>query len=119
MPLIRPIAVIGAGAAGLALLTACGGSSGDRSPSAAQPATVRTATCTSWQAASRTEQDQLVVGMREFFGGQVDSPGLRGQVLPDAKARRLFDSYCAQPYAGAFSLYRLYGNAAAFTNPSK
>jgi hypothetical protein len=116
--LIRPLAVLGAGATALALLTACGGSgSGDRSGT--QQATVRTATCDSWQAAPQAERDQLVVGMREFFGGQVDSPGERGQVLPDAKARRLFNSYCAQPFAGAFSLYRLYGNAAAFTNPSK
>jgi hypothetical protein len=120
--LTRPLAVIGAGAAALALLTACGGgsdSSGGQPSSAAQAATVRTATCDSWNAAPRAEQDQLVVGMREFFGGQVDSPGLRGQVLPDDKARRLFNTYCAQPFAGAFNLYRLYGNAAAFTNPQK
>jgi len=118
--LIRPLAVLGAGATALALLTACSGGSGSSSSStsAAAAATVRTATCASWTAAGSTEQDQLVVGMREFFGGQVDSPGMRGQVLPDAKARRLFDSYCAKPFASAFNLYRLYGNAAAFTNPS-
>lgn len=119
--MIRPLAVIGAGATALALLTACTGGSGssDSSPTAAQAATVRTATCASWTAASRTEQDALVLGMREFFGGRVDSPEQRGQVLSDTKARRLFDSYCAQSFAGAFDLYRLYGNAAAFTNPSK
>jgi hypothetical protein len=119
--LSRPLAVIGAGATALALLTACSGGSGadGQSPSAAELATVRTATCSSWNAAPRAEQDQLVVGMRRFFGGQVDSPGLRGQVLSDARARRLFNSYCAQSFSGAFSLYRLYGNAAAFTNPSK
>jgi len=49
----------------------------------------------------------------------VDSPGERGQVLPDARARQLFDSYCAQRFAAAFNLYRLYGNAAAFTKPQK
>jgi hypothetical protein len=108
-------------AAAVGTLTACSAGSGSSgsSPTAAQAATVRTATCDSWNAASRAEQDRLVVGMRGFFGGQVDSPGLRGQVLPDAKARQLFDSYCAQPFAGAFSLYRLYGDAAAFTNPAK
>jgi hypothetical protein len=105
----------------LALLMACSGGASAASDSSgvAQAATVRTATCASWRAAPATEQRQLVVGMREFFGGRVDSPGLRGQVLPDAKALRLFNSYCAQPFASAFSLYRLYGNAAAFTNPSK
>ena len=119
--MIRPIAVIGAGATTLALLTACsgGGSDSAGSSTSVAPETVRTATCTSWNAAARSEQDALVVGMREFFGGQVDTPGERGQVLPDARARRLFNSYCAQPFAGAFNLYRLYGNAAAFTNPSK
>lgn len=120
--LTRSLAVIGAGATALALLTACtGGGSGssDPSSSAAAEATVRTATCNSWNAASRAEQDRLVVGMREFFGGQVDSSGERGQVLADGKARRLFTSYCAQSFAGAFDLYRLYGNAAAFTRPSK
>lgn len=103
------------------LLAACGGS--DPSPSnessAAAAATVRTANCTDWKAASSEEQRQLVSGMREFFSGQVDTPGLHGTALPDARAIRLFNSQCAQSYAGAFSLYRLYGNAAAFTNPEK
>jgi hypothetical protein len=103
------------------LLGGCGGS--DPSPSsessAAVAATVRTANCTDWKAASSAQQRQLVAGMREFFSGQVDTPGLRGTALPDARAINIFDSSCAQPYAGAFSLYRLYGNAAAFTNPEK
>jgi hypothetical protein len=103
------------------LLAGCGGSSagGGAESSAVAAATVRTANCTDWNAASADVQQQLVRGMREFFGGQVDTPGLRGTVLPDAKATRLFDSYCARSFAGAFSLYRLYGNAAAFTNPQK
>ena len=86
---------------------------------AAQTATVRTARCLDWNLASTAEQRRLVHGMREFFGGQVDSPGARGQVLPDKNAAKLFDAYCAQPYASAFSLYRIYGNAAAFTVPKK
>lgn len=119
--MIRSLAVVGAAATAVALLTGCSGGSGsaaDPSSSAAAEATVRTATCNSWTAATRAEQDRLVLGMREFFGGRVDSPGERGQTLPDAKARKLFNSYCAQSFAGAFDLYRLYGNAAAFTNPS-
>jgi hypothetical protein len=116
--LIRAVAVA---VTTLVMLTACsgGGSAAGDASGAAQAATVRTATCASWRAAPASEQHQLVAGMREFFGGRVDAPGLRGQVLPDAKALRLFNSYCAQPFAGAFSLYRLYGNAAAFTNPAK
>lgn len=121
MSLIRRLAAIGAGATALALLTGCSGGSASsgQSSAAAQAATVRTATCESWNAASPAAQDQLLAGMRDFFGGQVETPGQRGQVLPDAKARRLFNTYCAQSFAGAFNLYRLYGNAAAFTNPSK
>ena len=49
----------------------------------------------------------------------VDSPGARGQVLPDRNAYRLLTTYCSQPFAAAFSLYRLYGNAAAFTAPKR
>lgn len=106
----------------LGLVAACSGGSGGgggQSASATDAASVRTATCASWKAASPDERTRLVVGLREFFGGRVDSPGARGQVLPDARARTLFDSYCAQRFAAAFNLYRLYGNAAAFTNPQK
>ena len=35
-------------------------------------------------------------------------------MLSDAEARRLFDTYCARPYAGNFTLYKLYARAAAF-----
>jgi len=100
-------------------VTACSGGSGGKSSPTSEAPSVRTATCASWKAASPDERSRLVVGMREFFGGQVDSPGERGQVLPDARARQLFDSYCAQRFAAAFNLYRLYGNAAAFTKPQK
>jgi hypothetical protein len=117
----RGIAAAACGGAAAVLLSGCGGSDSTprTSSSAAAAATVRTASCKDWNAAPAAEQQQLVRGLREFFGGQVDTPGLRGQVLPDAKATRLFNSYCAQSYAAAFSLYRLYGNAAAFTNHKK
>jgi hypothetical protein len=95
------------------LLSGCGGSdagSGSASSAAALAATVRTANCTDWKAASPADQKQLVAGMREFFSGQVDTP---------ARAIQLFNSYCSASYASAFTLYRLYGNAAAFTKPEK
>lgn len=113
---------------GLLTVTACGactggpGDGGDQAPTAAAAqtaATVRTARCLDWNLATAAQQRRLVRGMHEFFGGQVDSPGARGQVLPDRNAARLFDAYCAQPYASAFSLYRIYGNAAAFTAPKR
>jgi hypothetical protein len=106
-------------AVALPLLAACGGGSHDTAKPAAQLATVRTATCHDWRTAPSAQRSRLIEDMREFFGGQVDSPGRRGQVLPDPRAVRLFDAYCSQPFAGAFSLYRIYGNAAAFTIPEK
>ena len=104
----------------LPLLAACTGGGGHAAAqSAAQLATVRTATCSDWRTSPAAERARLVAGLQEFFGGQVDSPGMRGQVLSDARAGRLFDQYCSQPFASAFSLYRIYGNAAAFTIPKK
>lgn len=107
-------------AASLLAVAACTSGSGQRattSTAALDQATVRTARCTDWNAAPVTERWRLVRGMRDFFGGEVDSPGLRGQVLPDHSAYQLFSRYCSQPFAAAFNLYRLYGNAAAFTAP--
>lgn len=99
------------------LLTACGGPHHTRTPAASE-ATVRTAKCHDWKTLTPAQRQRLVAGMREFFGGKVDLPGARGQVLPDAQAVAIFNSYCRQSYADGFSLYRLYGNAAAFTRPS-
>jgi hypothetical protein len=103
------------------MLTACDGGGGrpGKAARAAEPATVRTADCESWNGYQPAQKQRLVEGMREFFGGQVDVPGERGQVLSNPRARALFDSYCAPSYAGAFMLYRIYGNAAAFTNAGK
>jgi hypothetical protein len=84
----------------------------------ASMATVRTARCADWKAMSTKERDRLVVGMRVFFGGVVDQPGMRGQVMPAAKAHKVFDGFCKEPFADQFTLYRLYGDAAAFT-PAK
>jgi hypothetical protein len=100
-------------------LPACSGSGQHATHLAAAPAaTVRTATCQTWNSAATAQRWRLVRGMREFFGGHVDSPGMRGQVMPNGRAYSLFDAYCGQSFAGAFSLYRVYGNAAAFTIPS-
>ncbi len=37
-----------------------------------------------------------------------------GTVLPDEWATTLFDARCGQPRTASFSLYRIYGPAAAF-----
>lgn len=101
--------------ASLATLTACGSSNRAATAQGPTQATVRTANCNLWLALDRTERLRLVAGLRAFFGGRVDAPGARGQVLPDKYAYTLLSSYCRQPFASAFMLYRLYGNAAGFT----
>lgn len=118
----RVLVLLAAAVGAVLVLTACDGSPGQHAATtaaAAPAATVRTATCDTWRNAPTAQKWRLVRGMRDFFGGQVDSPGMRGQVLPNRQALRLFDSYCNQLFAGAFSLYRIYGNAAAFTVPEK
>jgi hypothetical protein len=81
----------------------------------ASMATVRTARCADWNGMDSPDRTRLIRGMRTFFGGVVDQPGMRGQVMPADKARRVFDGFCGQSFAADFVLYRLYGDAAAFT----
>lgn len=100
------------------VLVACGGGAKHASkPAGADFATVRTAKCNDWLHASPDEKSALTQGMRDFFSGEVDQPGSRGQVLDNRAAATLFDNYCKQGFATDFYLYRVYGNAAAFTVP--
>jgi hypothetical protein len=110
------------------LIAGCGGSDHAQSTGGAgkgapvqplQQATVRTANCILWNALSGPERQRLVVGLRSFFGGHVDRAGTYGQVLPDPAAHRVLNAYCHQPFARAFLLYRIYGDAAAFTPPRR
>jgi hypothetical protein len=115
----RPGTRLAAVVASLLVLTACGGSDHHERVTIGDAATVRTATCHDWKALTPAKRQRLVTGMRVFFGGKVDLPGARGQVIPDKGAYALFDSYCRQPYADTFSLYRIYARAAAFTAPTE
>ena len=111
-------ALVAAAALGVSLLAACGGGAKHASkPAGADFATVRTAQCADWLHASPAERSALTQGMRDFFSGEVDQPGARGQVLSNPAAATLFDNYCKQSFADEFYLYRIYGNAAAFTVP--
>ena len=110
------LAAFAAALGALLIMTGCSGSHAPKSDNSAIPAaTVRSADCHAWKTSRPAERQRLVKGMREFFGGQVDSPGTVGKALTDEQAVALFDGYCKQPYADAFELYRIYGNAAAFT----
>jgi hypothetical protein len=111
----------------IAALAAGGCGGGDDQPGVTRPAasqsrasqaTLAAADCNLWLSIHGAQRSQLVASMRDFFGGPVDgggAPGERGSTLTDAAATRLFDSYCAQPFASAFKLYKLYGRAAAMS----
>lgn len=105
----------------LAGLVACGGSPASRHTTRfaypARPAsadTVRTADCAAWNAADAGERRRLVAGLRSFFSQRLDT-GARERVLPDDRAYKIITGYCRLPFARAFLIYRLYGNATAFS----
>lgn len=112
-----PSASASASATAASDTTAGAGTTVPTAATADTEATVRTANCRLWNVLGASDRQRLVLGLRTFFGGGVDVPGERGQVLPDDRAYTMLTSYCRQSFAGAFMLYRLYGDAAAF-NPS-
>jgi hypothetical protein len=73
-------------------------------------------TCRDWKAANPSERSQMLRQLKSIIGGQVTGRGANGKgaVLPDDKAYSLFDNYCRQHLARAFSLYKLYGQASGF-----
>jgi hypothetical protein len=81
----------------------------------AQIAPVSLADCADWKRGTPTERTNTVIAIRNFAGGPVGSPAGRGATLPDEKAYDLFENTCANAYARAFKLYKLYTRAASFT----
>jgi hypothetical protein len=97
-------------------LAGCGGSQ-TSSTVAAPPipaATARTANCLLWNALAVSDRRRLIVGLRQFFSQRLDT-GARERVPPDERAYTIITRYCRLPFARAFLIYRLYGNAAAFS----
>lgn len=83
-----------------------------------QPVSVATFSCRQWLAAPAWLRTEVLRELHGFYGGPVSgghSSQGHGTVLTDTRATRLFDSYCHQPFARNFTLYRLYARAAAFT----
>jgi hypothetical protein len=110
---VRRAAVIAGCAAALA---GCGSGSSS-SGSGAAPIPLATFNCGEWHAARADIRQTVIDELHHFYGGPVS--GRRhtqsyGTVLSDDQATRLFESYCAQPFAGNFTLYKLYARAAAF-----
>jgi hypothetical protein len=108
----------------VALLGGCGGSSQPKTTKTTAAVnipsgvgeTIRLDNCSDWRRASIEERRTTVAQLRKFAGGPVgSSAGIQhGPVLSDGRAYRLFQSYCAKPFARGFKLYKLYTHAAAF-----
>lgn len=67
-----------------------------------------------WNAIGTGDRRRLVVGLRSFFSQRLDT-GARERLPPDDRAYTIITRYCQRPFARAFLIYRLYGNAAAFS----
>jgi len=96
-----------------AALAGCGGATKSQAP----PIPLATFNCGQWTAARADIRQSVLDELHGFYGSPVSGKRRTqayGTVLSDAEARRLFDTYCARPYAGNFTLYKLYARAAAF-----
>jgi hypothetical protein len=73
-------------------------------------------TCRDWRRATPSLRTGLLARLRRWTGGPIQGDALvgYGTVLPDDRARALFDSRCHNRSANSFALYKLYGQAAAF-----
>jgi hypothetical protein len=71
--------------------------------------------CADWKEADVRERYGTIELIRGFAGGRTGSPGGTGATIEDDEAYELFERWCAEPYASAFRLYKLYTRAAAFS----
>ena len=73
-------------------------------------------TCGDWRKADGTLRTRLLARLHRWTGGAVVGDTLLGygSVLSEGRAAALFDAQCSRPYAGAFALYKMYGQAAGF-----
>src|SRR4051794_33531222 len=78
-------------------------------PATGVVASVRVANCTDWEHGNVGQRRATVLALRRFAGGPVGSSKVlkNGLVLPDRRAYRVLDSYCAQYFARGFKLYKL------------
>ena len=113
-------ALIAAGCCAAALAAAgCGGSGTVEAAagSKVQPIPLATFNCGQWGAARADIRQTVLDELHHFYGGPVSGhrrTKAYGTVLTDEQATQLFDSYCAQSFAGNFTLYKLYARSAAF-----
>ena len=111
-------ALIAAGCCAAALASGCGGGSGGSAAGSKAPSIpLATFNCGQWQAARADIRQTVLDELHQFYGGPVSGhrrTKAYGTVLTHEQATTLFDSYCAQPFAGNFTLYKLYARSAAF-----
>jgi Spy/CpxP family protein refolding chaperone len=113
-------ALIAAACCATALAAAgCGGTSSSSAAarSKVQPIPLATFNCGQWGAARPDIRQTVLDELHHFYGGPVSGhrrTKAYGTVLTDEQATQLFDSYCAQSFAGNFTLYKLYARSAAF-----
>jgi hypothetical protein len=104
-------------AAALGCLVALGGCGGAAHKAAPPPIPLATFNCGQWTAARADIRQTVLDELHGFYGSPVSGQRRTqayGTVLSDASATRLFNTYCAQSFAGHFTLYKLYARAAAF-----
>ena len=102
------------------LLTACGGSSPDAPERESISGVGQSiggsvaplAQCRDWRRGSADERRATIEDIRGQLTPQTSQNEDSG--LPDHEAHALFDRVCAQEYASAFRLYRLYVQRAGF-----
>jgi hypothetical protein len=101
---------------GAVAIAGCG-SGGGTQQSQAPSIPLATFNCAQWGAARADIRQTVIDELHHFYGGPVSghrTTKAYGTVLTDEQARQLFNSYCAQPFAGNFTLYKLYARSAAF-----
>jgi len=81
---------------------------------------LRLADCSDWHVANKASRELTILRLRSFYGSDVTAGNAGGQhgsgsVLENRRAYQLFEKSCAQPFAAAFKLYKLYGRAAGFS----
>lgn len=102
-----------------ALASGCGSTAGGGPGAGSKAPSIPLATfnCGQWAAARADIRRTVLDELHGFYGGPVSGhrrTKAYGTVLTDEQATRLFNSYCAQPFAGNFTLYKLYARSAAF-----
>jgi hypothetical protein len=110
-------AAVALGCTGLAV--GCGGSDGGNTASGAGAqidVPLRLADCDDWNQADVSERLGTVEQLRDFAGGPTGSPAGHGNVLSDKRGYEVMENWCANDFARAFKLYKLYTRAAAFSS---